>query len=88
MDINFNYVIFNYTEVNKIDFNEVFETSIETLRINFDDTKTLVKWIGDEPNCVKNLISKSKVYNIDEITEIMNQPEWSYNNSTSGKTEN
>jgi len=72
-----NYIIFNYSEIDKIDFNQVLETSIETLRLNNDETKTFVKWIGEEPECVSKLTSKSIIYNNEEILQILNQPEWS-----------
>ena len=70
------YVIFDYSEVDKINFDEVFETSIETLRLTEDGLKTFVKWIGDEPQCVSNLTSKSIIYNNEEILAILDNPEW------------
>jgi hypothetical protein len=73
---NLKYVIFDYTEVDKIDFNQVFETSIDTLRLTEDGLRTFVKWIGDEPECVSNLTSKSIIYNNEEMLEILDQPEW------------
>lgn len=88
MDINnIKYIIFDYSEVNKIDFNEVLETSIETLRITEDATKTIVKWIGDEPSCISNLTSKSIIYNNDEMLVILDSPEWAWNNPYSGTTD-
>jgi hypothetical protein len=82
------YVIFNYAEVDKIDFNQVFETSIETLRLTQDGLRTFVKWIGDEPECVSNLTSKSIIYNNEEMLEILDQPEWVGDIPISGTTEN
>lgn len=41
---NRNYIIFNVSEVDKVDFNQVLETSAETLRKSVDGTKTFVKW--------------------------------------------
>jgi hypothetical protein len=70
------YVIFDYSEVDKINFDEVFETSIETLRLTEDGLKTFVKWIGDEPQCVSNLTSKSIIYNNEEMLAILDNPEW------------
>jgi hypothetical protein len=70
------YVIFDYSEVDKINFDEVFETSIETLRLTEDSLKTFVKWIGDEPQCVSNLTSKSIIYNNEEMLAILDNPEW------------
>jgi hypothetical protein len=41
---NRNYIIFNVSEVDKVDFNQVLETSAETLRKSVDGTKTFIKW--------------------------------------------
>jgi hypothetical protein len=82
------YVIFDYAEVDKIDFNQVFETSIETLRLTQDGLLTFVKWIGDEPECVSNLTSKSIIYNHKEMLEILDQQEWVGDIPISGTTIN
>ena len=39
-----NFAIFSTTEIDKINFSQVCETSSETLRISTDGTKTFVKW--------------------------------------------
>jgi hypothetical protein len=82
------YVIFDYAEVDKIDFNQVFETSIETLRLTQDGLLTFVKWIGDEPECVSSLTSKSIIYNNEEMLDILDQPEWVGDIPISGTTIN
>lgn len=41
---NRNYLIIPTTEVSKVDFSVVCETSAETLRKSVDGTKTFVKW--------------------------------------------
>lgn len=71
------YVIFDYSEVDKIDFNEVFETSIDTLRLSIDGLKTFVKWEGNTPQCVLDLTTKSIEYNNQEMLNILSTPEWS-----------
>jgi hypothetical protein len=43
---NRQYMIFSLTEVDTIDFNEVLQTSAETLRKSNDGTKSFVKWEG------------------------------------------
>ncbi len=43
---NREFMIFNVSELNKINFNEVLETSAETVRKSVDESKTLVKWEG------------------------------------------
>ena len=45
-----NYVIIDASEVSSVDFNQVLETSAETLRYNIAGTKTFVKFEGDTPS--------------------------------------
>jgi hypothetical protein len=86
MDIN--YIIFDYSEIDKIDFKQVLETSIDTIRLTHDGLKTFVKWIGDEPECISNLITKSIIYNNKEMLEILDQSEWFVDIAISGTTIN
>jgi hypothetical protein len=72
------FMIFNVSELSKIDFTEVLETSVETVRKSVDGIKTFVKWDGDEiPSSVSSLVTKEGPYTYDEILEILSQPEWS-----------
>ena len=41
---NRNFLIFPVTELPKVDFSQVCETSIETVRLSVNSTKTFVKW--------------------------------------------
>ena len=41
---NRNYLIIPTTELSKVDFNLVCETSADTVRKSVDETKTFVKW--------------------------------------------
>lgn len=43
---NRQYMIFSLTEVDSINFDEVLQTSAETLRKSNDGTKSFVKWEG------------------------------------------
>lgn len=86
MNEDLRYVIFDYAEVDKIDFNEVLETSPETLRLSVDGLKTFVKWIGEEPACISTLTSKSIIYSNEEMLDILDNPEWSDYSSISGNT--
>ena len=70
------YVIFNVSEINKIEFDKVLETSAETLRKSVDETKTFVKYIGDEPYCVSTLTTKEGPYTYEEIINILSTEEW------------
>jgi hypothetical protein len=70
-------MIFNVSELNQIDFTQVLETSIETIRKSVDQSKTFVKWDGVMPECVNNLITKEGPYTYDEILNILLTSEWS-----------
>lgn len=70
------FVIFNVSELNKINFNEVLEDSPSTLRYSLDGTKTFIKWENTEPSFLINLSTKSKTYTLEEISEILLTPEW------------
>lgn len=72
------YVIFDVSELSTIDFNEVLQTSMDTVRKSVDDAKTLVKWetsLG-VPVCVQNLTTKGPYLTHEEILTIMATPEW------------
>ena len=72
-----NFMIFNVSEINKINFDEVLESSEQWLRKSVDETKTFVKWDGNIiPTCVTELTTKEGPYNYDEITNILISPEW------------
>ena len=74
------FVIFDVSELGLIDFTEVLETSVDTVRKSVDETKTFVKWDGATvPTCVNNLTSKSDFYTYEEILEILAGPEWTSN---------
>jgi hypothetical protein len=73
------YITFNVSEIDSIDFNQVLETSIETLRYSVDKTQTLVKWDGEIPSCVLVLTTKSAYMSYDEIVALLNTPIWTIN---------
>jgi len=71
------FLIFNVSEINKVNFNEVLETSAATLRKSVDKTKTLIKWADpDTPEFVATLTTKEGPYTYDEILVILATPEW------------
>jgi len=73
---NREFIIFNVSELNQIDFTQVLETSIDTVRKSVDQTKTFVKWDGIMPECVNNLTTKEGPYTYDEIIPILLTTEW------------
>ena len=67
-----NYVIYNMSDVSNIDFTQIAETSLETLRLSIDRTKTVLKYTGNTPSFLEGL----QEYNHSEILTIMASPEW------------
>jgi hypothetical protein len=77
-----NFMIFNVSELNNIDFNEVLETSSDTVRKSVDLTKTFVKWEGTMPTCVSNLTTKEGPYTYSEILTILSTSDWTDTSQT------
>ena len=72
-----NFMIFNVSEINKINFDEVLESSAQWLRISVDETKTFVKWDGiTTPSSVQTLTTSEGPYTYDEIEVILNSTDW------------
>jgi len=70
------YVIINTSDISSIDFSQVHETSINTLRYNVDGTKAFVKFTGNTPS----FLSGKTQYNHSQILAILDDPngEWRY----------
>jgi hypothetical protein len=71
-----NFMIFNVSELETIDWNTVLESSSETVRKSVDGTLTFVKWDGPIPQCVANLNTKQGPYSYSEILTILSGPQW------------
>jgi hypothetical protein len=72
------FMIFNTEELSQIDFTQVCETSIETVKKSVDKTKTFVKWDEEQtPISVESLTTKEGPYTYEEILEILSTLEWS-----------
>ena len=75
---NRNFMIFNTTELSQINFEEVLETSVETVRKSVDETKTFVKWDGvSVPPSVETLTTKEGPYTYEEMLSILSTEVWS-----------
>jgi hypothetical protein len=73
---NRKFMIFSTTELDQIDFNQVHETSANTIRKSIDNTKTFVKWDEEIPQCVSNLTTKEGPYTYEEMLEILATEAW------------
>jgi len=74
---NRQYLIFPVTELPNINFDEVLETSAETVRKSVDGTKTFVKWESEMPPSVASITQDTEgPYTHDEILAILSTEEW------------
>ena len=66
------YVIIEAPEVDSVDFNQVMETSADTVRYSVDGSKSFVKFEGPTPAFLagKEALSHS------EILEVLAGPDW------------
>jgi hypothetical protein len=67
-----NYVIIDASEVSSVDFDQVLETSADTLRFSLDGTKTFVKYEGDTPSFLEGKTANTH----SEMLEILAGEEW------------
>lgn len=74
---NRNYLIFNVSELDQINFQEVLETSADTVRRSVDGTKTFVKWEGERPQSTLDLTTAEGPYTHEEILAILSTDVWS-----------
>lgn len=70
------YLIFDVSSLDQVDFDQVMETSAETVRKSIDQTKTFIKWNGDSPNFLDNLTGKEGPYTQEEILAILATETW------------
>ncbi len=78
MDSNIYFMIFDVSEIDKINFNQVIQTSEYSTRKSIDELKTFVKWENiDIPSSILNLTTKQGPYNYIEMLEILATSEWS-----------
>jgi hypothetical protein len=73
---NREYLILPVSELTKVDFNLVLETSAETVRKSIDETKTFVKWDGEAPAFVATISGAEGPYTYSEILDVLTGVEW------------
>jgi hypothetical protein len=73
------YVTLDVSEASTLDFNQIQQTSMETLRLSINDQRTIVKWITSEgvPSCIESLTTKGPYLTHDEALALMATSEWS-----------
>lgn len=66
------YILINTSDLSLIDFNQVAQTSVDTIRYSVDGTKTFVKFKGDTPSF---LIGEPQ-YTREEMLSILSGEGW------------
>jgi hypothetical protein len=70
------YTILTSEELSIVDFNQVLETSADTLRYSLDGSKFLIKFQGNTPSFLEG----KQQYNYESIIQILNSSEWAEQN--------
>ena len=73
---NRRWVIFDTSETGSVDFSQVIENNVNTLRLNLSGSKTFVKYEGTQPSSVASLTTKSDEYTHSEILNVLTSSEW------------
>ena len=71
-----NYLILPFSEISTINFEEVMETSSDTLRYSVDSSKTFIKWVGATPSFYDSVLAPEGPYTHTEILTILKTSEW------------
>ena len=79
--MNREFVVFNVSEIDDINYDEVIERSADFLRLSLDGEKTFVKYEGDMPDSVDSLTTKEAVRSYSEIRELLATDDWNTNGS-------
>lgn len=74
--MNTTYIIINVSELPLVHFDDVLENSTSTLRYSLDETKTIIKWQGSDPDFLKDLTTIEGPYILQEILPILGGTEW------------
>ena len=72
------YVTLDFSEASELDYDQILQTSIDTLRISADGTRTIVKWITEYgvPSSVEALTTKGPYLTYDEALTLMSTEAW------------
>ena len=81
MSENREYVVFNVSEKDSIEYDEVLDNSADTLRLSLNGEKTFIKYDGDMPDSVNSLTTKEAVRSHSEIRELLGAEDWNENGS-------
>ena len=70
------YCIIDINDLSNIDFNQVFETSKDTIRKNLDGTKFVIKF-DTTPSFIPVPVNPLQTLTYEDCLQLMNTAEWS-----------
>lgn len=76
MKISLVYAVINISDINLIDFNQVAQTSADTVRRNIAQTQFVIKWNTKPTFIADGSVVPVGTYNHTAILELMATPEW------------
>ena len=72
-----NFMIFNVSELGSVNFSEVLESTINTVRKSVDQTQTFVKWDSETvPPSVDGLTTKDGPHLYQDMLTILSTSGW------------
>jgi len=71
---NYTYVIISNSDVSNADFSKIKETPNDTLRYNNNNTKTFVRYEGNQPS----FLGGKTEYTHEQILTKLNESEWQH----------
>jgi len=74
---NKTYAIINASDVSNIDFDQILETSVNTLKYSLDTSLILIKWLSPPAFIyVDELVDPVGIYTHQQILSILKTNEW------------
>jgi hypothetical protein len=72
------YATIEIVDINNVDFSQIGETSISTIRKSIDQTEFVIKWLHDHTPTfiVDGSVIPIQTYNHDEALILMQTPAW------------
>jgi hypothetical protein len=70
------YMVFSSSEIELINFDDILDDNYETMIFSLDESKTVVKWEGDQPEFVSKLRTIEGFFNKDQMLDLLRTPEW------------
>lgn len=69
------YVVILATDLSNVDFSQVQDDSINSVRYSLDESKVVLKYEGSMPSSISSLQTKTE-YTYNEILVLMESEEW------------